>query len=166
MFMATAANEQTEITPTLSFSKFEETVTYFHCDMPIFTHEATDRASFLVAVAQLHVTCGAKQAAIARAFGVPQITIKRAVKLFRAGGAPAFYAPRVRRGAVVLTDAVLEQAQSQLDQGQEASMVAEQLRKSAPASRRNPHGVALAKAKYVRPKRPRGLHANASKAWR
>ena len=48
----------------------------------------------------------------------------------------------------------------------QASMVAEQLRKSAPASRRNPHGVALAKAKYVRPKRPRGLHANASKAWR
>lgn len=117
----------TEITPTLSFSRSEKTVTYFHCDMPIFTHEQSDRASFLVAAAQLHVTCGAKQAAIARAFGVPQITIKRAVKLFRAAGAPAFYAPRVGRGAAVLTDPVLEQAQSQLDEGHEPRRVAEQL---------------------------------------
>lgn len=120
-------NGATQITATLSFSKFEGAVTYFHCDMPIFTHEATDRASFLVAVSQLHVTCGAKQAAIARAFGVPQITIKRAVKLFRAGGAPAFYAPRATRAAVVLTDPVLKQAQSQLDEGQAPNVVAELL---------------------------------------
>ncbi len=119
-------NGATEITQTLSFSKLEQTVTYFHCDMPIFTHEQSDRASFLVAAAQLHVTCGAKQAAVARAFGVPQITIKRAVK-FRAAGAPAFYAPRVGRSAVILTESVLEQAQSQLDEGSEPRMVADLL---------------------------------------
>ncbi len=120
-------NGATEITPTLSFSKTEQAVTYFHSGMPIFTHEQSDRASFLVAAAQLHVTCGVKQAAVARAFGVPQITIKRAVKLFRAAGAPAFYAPRVGRGAVVLTQPVLEQAQSQLDEGNEPRMVADLL---------------------------------------
>lgn len=121
------SNGTTDITPTLSFAKFEETVTYFHHGMPIFSHGQADRASFLVAAAQLHVTCGAKQAAIARAFGVPQITIKRAVKLFRAAGAPAFYAPRVGRGPAVLTDSVLEQAQSQLDTGHEPRMVADLL---------------------------------------
>jgi transposase-like protein len=120
-------NGATEITPNLSFCRDGEDVTYFCCDMPIFTHARDDRASFLVAIAQLHVTCGAKQAVIARAFGIPAITVKRAVKLFRAKGAPGFYAQRNYRGATVLTDPVLQQVQSLLDEGVEARAVAEQL---------------------------------------
>lgn len=117
----------TEITEVLSFCLSGETVTYFVSGMPTFSHDKSDRASFRFMVAQLHVTCGASQAALARAFGVPQITVKRAVKQHRAEGAKGFFAPRVTRGASVLTAAVLEQAQSQLDEGQSAAMIAAEL---------------------------------------
>jgi len=114
----------TEITSTLSFSRVEQTVTYFHSGMPIFSHDQTDRASFRYITAQLHVTAGATQAQLSRAFGVPQITIKRAVKRYRSLGIKGFFAPRVTRGAAVLTNAVIEKAQSQLDAGQSAIAVA------------------------------------------
>jgi hypothetical protein len=120
-------NGATEITPYLSFCVNGEDVTYFHCDMPILTHAKTDRPSFLVAVAQLHVICGVKQAALARVFGIAPITVKRAVKLFREKGAPGFYAQRNYRGAAVLTEAVLTQAQSLLDEGHEPRIVAQTL---------------------------------------
>ena len=96
---------------------FRDTVTYFHYDMPIYTHSKDERASFRFVSALLHVTCGAKQADIARAFGIPKINIKRAVKLYRASGTAGFFEPRTTRGAAVLTEPVLAQAQSHLDCG-------------------------------------------------
>ncbi len=117
----------TEITPTLSFSRTEQLVSYFDSGMPIFSHDQSERASFRYITAQLHVTAGATQAQLSRAFGVPQITIKRAVKLYRSLGIKGFFAPRVTRGAAVLTDSVLEQAQSQLNAGQSALAVATEL---------------------------------------
>ncbi len=120
-------NGATEISERLSFARTGDTVTYFHCGMPVFCHDQHDRASFRLIAAQMSVTCGAKQADIARAFGVPQITIKRAVKQYRAEGIKGFFAPRVTRGPSVLTAAVLEQAQGHLDEGHTAPMVAELL---------------------------------------
>ncbi|NDP41073.1 MAG: hypothetical protein GZ093_20550 [Rhodoferax sp.] len=117
----------TEITPTLSFSRVDQTVTYFHSGMPIFSHDQNERASFRYITAQLHVTAGATQAQLSRAFGVPLITIKRAVKQYRALGIKGFFAPRVTRGAAVLTANVLEQAQGQLNAGQSAIAVATEL---------------------------------------
>ena len=117
----------TEINETLSFARTDGTVTYFQCGMPVFSHDQHDRASFRLIAAQLYVTCGAKQADIAGAFGVPQITIKRAVKQYRTEGIKGFFAPRVTRGPSVLTAEVLEQAQGHLDEGQSAPMVAERL---------------------------------------
>lgn len=114
----------TEIAATLSFCRSDDTVTYFHSGMPVFSHERSDRAAFRLVVAQLHVTCGVKQADLARAFGVPAITIKRAVKLYRGQGAKGFFTPRVTRGASVLTAPVIERAQRHLDEGQGAPMVA------------------------------------------
>ena len=114
----------TAITAALSFCKEDNTVTYFHCGMPIFSHDKDDRASYRLITAQLHVTSGARQAELARAFGVPKISVKRAVKLYRASGAAGFFAERVGRGAAVLTESVLIQAQSQLDTGQEPRAVA------------------------------------------
>jgi hypothetical protein len=107
----------TEITAGLSFCRANETVTYFHYDMPIYSHAQDDRASFRFISALLHVTCGAKQADLARAFGIPQINVKRAVKLYRASGSAGFFAERLYRGAAVLTEPVMAQAQSQLDAG-------------------------------------------------
>lgn len=80
----------TEITSALSFCCIADTVTYFHYDMPIYSHAKDDRASFRFISALLHVTCAAKQAVLARAFGIPQINIKRAVKLYRASGCAGF----------------------------------------------------------------------------
>ena len=114
----------TAITAALSFCAQDSTVTYFHCGMPVFSHGKDDRASFRLITAQLHVTSGAAQAELARAFGVSKISIKRAVKLYRSSGAAGFFAERVVRGAAVLTEPVLVQAQSQLDAGQAPRTVA------------------------------------------
>jgi hypothetical protein len=114
----------TEITPALSFCRTDDTVTYFHYDMPIYSHAQDDRASFRFISALLHVTCGAKQAVLARAFGIPQVNVKRAVKLYRASGSAGFFAQRVYRGAGVLTEPVMAQAQSQLDAGTSPRAVA------------------------------------------
>lgn len=114
----------TAITAALSFCKEDDTVTYFHCAMPVFSHDKDDRASFRLITAQLHVTSGAAQAELARAFGISKISIKRAVKLYRSSGAAGFFAERAVRGAAVLTESVLQQAQSQLDAGQQPHSVA------------------------------------------
>jgi len=114
----------TAITAVLSFCAQDSTVTYFHCGMPVFSHDMDDRASFRLITAQLHVTSGAAQAELARAFGISKISIKRAVKLYRSSGAAGFFANRVVRGAAVLTEPVLLQAQSQLDAGQQSCTVA------------------------------------------
>jgi hypothetical protein len=114
----------TEITEVLSFCRTDETVTYFHYGLPIFSHAQDDRASFRFITALLHVTCGAKQAELARTFGIPKINIKRVVKIYRASGPAGFFAERAHRGAAVLTESVMQQAQSQLDAGQTPREVA------------------------------------------
>lgn len=114
----------TAITAALSFCAQDSMVTYFHCGMPVFSHDKDDRASFRLITAQLHVTSGAAQAELARAFGVSKISIKRAVKLYRSSGAAGFFAERAVRGAAVLTEPVVQQAQSQLDAGQQSHAVA------------------------------------------
>lgn len=114
----------TEITEVLSFCRTDETVTYFHYGLPIFSHAQDDRASFRFITALLHVTCGAKQAELARTFGIPKINIKRAVKVYRSSGSAGFFAERAHRGAAVLTEPVMRQAQSQLDAGQTPREVA------------------------------------------
>lgn len=117
----------TDITPVLSFARTDDTVTYFHHGLPIYSHDRADRASFRQIAAALHVHCGASQADLASAFGVPAITIKRAVKLLRAEGVKGFFAARISRGAAVLTTSVLAQAQSQLDGGKPPRAVADVL---------------------------------------
>jgi transposase len=58
----------------------------------------------------------AQQAEIARAFGVPAINVKRAVKCYREHGTAGFFTPRGgKRRPTVLTPAVLEQLQARLD---------------------------------------------------
>ena len=68
-----------------------------------------------------------KQMDIVRAFGVSSISVKRSVKKYREGGAAAFFqAPRTR-GAKVLTQEVLQQAQEYLNQGYSKAEVAKRL---------------------------------------
>jgi transposase-like protein len=69
----------------------------------------------------------ASQADLYRAFGVTAISLKRSVKLFREKGTAGFYAPRVSRGAAVLTPPVMEKAQQLLDEGNSVAEVAKEL---------------------------------------
>ena len=107
----------THITSMLAFARREGQVTYFNGNMPVFIHADTDLASFRMITAQFVVSGHATQAQIARAFGVAKISLKRAVKLYRAQGPKGFYAPRNTRGPAVLTVAVTAQAQRLLDEG-------------------------------------------------
>ena len=67
------------ITPLLAFRKEDGRVTYFNGSMPVFVHEEGDLASFRMITAQFCANGNAKQSDIARAFGVPKISLKRAL---------------------------------------------------------------------------------------
>jgi hypothetical protein len=117
----------THITPLLAFQADAGRVTYFNGSMPVFIHDVDDLASFRMITAQFCVNGNAKQAEVCQAFGLPKITLKRAVKLYRAEGPKGFYAARKTRGAAVLTAPVLGEAQRLLDEGLETPEVARQL---------------------------------------
>ena len=117
----------THITALLAFSKQGGRVTYFNGNMPVFVHDEHDIDSFRMITAQFCVNGNTKQAEIARAFGIPKISVKRAVKRYREAGPKGFYTKRKGRGPAVLTPAVLEQAQQLLNAGHETPEVADQL---------------------------------------
>jgi transposase len=115
------------ITPELAFERKDGQVTYFNGHMPLFIHAEEDIATFRMITAQFCINGNAKQADISRAFGITQISVKRAVKRYRERGVAGFYEVPPRRGAAVLTEEVLKQAQERFDDGLETSAVAEQL---------------------------------------
>ena len=115
------------ITSELAFEKKDGQVTYFNGHMPVFIHAEDDVATFRMITAQFCVNGNAKQADIARAFGVTLISVKRAVKRYREKGVAGFYQEPNRRGPAVLTPEVLAQAQRLLDEGLETSEIADQL---------------------------------------
>lgn len=116
----------THINPMLAFSKEAGKVAYVTGNLQIYTHEENDSVAFKMITAQFCANGMAKQAEIVRAFGVPSLAVKRAVKLFRQEGTRGFYKPRKRRSAVVLTPEVCAQVQALLDSGLTITEVAEQ----------------------------------------
>jgi transposase-like protein/helix-turn-helix protein len=117
----------TSINSGLAFQKLNGQVTYFNGSMPVFIHDEADLATFRMITSQFCINGNATQAQISRAFGVPSVTVKRYVKLYRKNGPAGFYRERRYRGATVLTPEVLQQAQSILDTGLDPAEVANQL---------------------------------------
>jgi transposase-like protein len=115
------------ITAELAVEKKDAQVTYFNGHMPVFIHAEDDIATFRMITAQFCLNGNAKQADICRAFGLPPISVKRAVKRYREKGVAGFYEEPKRRGPAVLTAPILRQAQALLDEGLETSAVGEQL---------------------------------------
>jgi transposase-like protein len=115
------------ITSELVFEKRDGQVTYFNGHRPVFIHAEQDIRTFRMITAQFCINGSAKQADIARAFGVTLISVKRAVKLYREKGVSGFYEEPKRRGPAVLTAEVLHEAQRRFDEGLDISEVAEQL---------------------------------------
>jgi len=105
------------VTSDLAFEKRNGRVTYFNGTMPVFVHDESDLATFRMITSQFVVNGNCTQSQIVRAFGIPVISVKRAVKRYRDKGPRGFYEPRGTRGPVVLTPEVLEQAQAMLDEG-------------------------------------------------
>ena len=106
----------THITPELAFECRDGVVTYFNGQMPVFRHAVDDRRTFRMIVSQFVENGNARQAEIARAFGVPLVNVKRAVRRYREQGPAGFFAPRGgKRGRTVLTAEVMEKLQDLLD---------------------------------------------------
>ena len=105
----------TLINQNIGFLRQGTTITYIYGNLPVFTHDVDDLASFRMFTSQLYINGSASQAEICRAFGVSKISMLRSVKRYREQGTAGFFAPRVCRGPAVLTSAVLEQVQQLLD---------------------------------------------------
>lgn len=106
----------THITSELAFKKENGTITYFNGSMPVFSHAEDDIKTFRMITSQFCINGNAKQADIARAFGITKIIVKRSVKLYREKGVQGFYAPRNVRGTTVLTADILQKVQNQLNE--------------------------------------------------
>jgi transposase-like protein len=118
----------TEINSRIAVQKEGSMVCYIHGHLPVFQHEEQDVRSFRMFTSQMIATGTVKPKEIVRTFGVPAITVKRYVKLYRDQGAKGFYETKPRHSsASVLKGEVLEQAQRLLDEGRSVPEVAGQL---------------------------------------
>jgi transposase len=117
----------THITALLAFIKEDGNITYFNGSLPVFSHAEEDTQSFRMITAQFCVNGHTQQMEIVRAFGVTKISVKRSVKRYREEGARGFYKQKNRRGAAILTPAVIEQIQQLLSEHEEVADIAAKL---------------------------------------
>jgi transposase-like protein len=118
----------TEITPEVAVQKQDGTVFYLYGHLPVFQHDEKDLKSFRMFTSQMIANGTVKQKDIVRTFGVPLITVKRSVKLYRERGAEGFFKPKERkRSGRVLKGEVLENAQTLLEEGRSVPEVATEL---------------------------------------
>ena len=118
----------TEITPEMAVQKQDGRVFYLYGHLPVFQHAEEDLKSFRMFTSQLIVNGTVKQKDIVRTFGVPLITVKRSVKLYRERGAEGFFQPKVRkRSGRVLKGDVLKRARTLLEEGWSVPEVAREL---------------------------------------
>jgi transposase len=118
----------TEINSRIGVRKEGSTVWYIHGHLPVFQHEERDVRSFRMFTSQMIAGGTVKPKEIVSAFGVPMVTVKRYVKLYREQGPKGFYETKPRHSsASVLKGEVIGQAQRFLDEGRSVPEVAEEL---------------------------------------
>lgn len=128
-FIPVFAMGTVEINPNLAYQKENGRVYYFNGHaMPVFSHSEEDVRSFKMIVSQFCVNGNATQAQIIRAFGIPSITMKRSVKIFRTEGAGGFFVSKSpKRKPRVLTPEVIAEVQKLLDEGATLKEIADKL---------------------------------------
>ena len=115
----------TEINNQVAVQTEAGRVFYLHGHLPVFQHEEQDVRSFRMFTSQMIEGGTVKPKEIVKAFGVPMITVKRYMKLYRDHGCKGFYEAKPRHSsASVLKGEVLEQAQQLLDEGRSVPEVA------------------------------------------
>jgi hypothetical protein len=118
--------DSTPINEHLGCIRRDGQITFFNGQLPVFTHDEKDLASFRLFTSQLVANGSATQGEIQRAFGVPKVAVQRALARYRAHGAKGFFTPPPPRRGRKLTPEVLTQAQALLDQGEDVPAVAGQ----------------------------------------
>ena len=119
----------TEINSRIAVQTEKGQVWYIHGHLPVFHHEEEDVRSFRMFTSQMIVNGTVKPKEIVKAFGVPVITVKRYVKVYREHGAKGFYETKARRSsASVLKGEVRERARTLLEQGRSVPEVAGELK--------------------------------------
>ncbi len=118
-----------EINSRIAVQTEKGQVWYIHGHLPVFHHEAEDVGSFRMFTSQMMVNGTVKPQEIVKAFGVPRITVKRYVQLFRQRGTQGFYQTQPRQSsASVLKGEVRERARTLLEQGRSVPEVAGELK--------------------------------------
>ena len=118
----------TEINSRMAVQKEAGRVFYLYGHMPVFQHAEQDVRSFRMFTSQMIESGSVRPKEIVQTFGVPMITVKRYMKLYRERGSQGFYEAKPRHSsASVLKGKVLEQAQQLLDKGRSVPDVAAEL---------------------------------------
>jgi len=118
----------TEINSQIAVLQKDGTVHYIHGHLPVFHHAESDVRGFRMFTSQMVVDGTVKPKELVRAFGVPMISVKRSVKVYRERGTEGFYAPKPRHSsASVLKGDVLNRAQKMLDEGKSIPEVGKEL---------------------------------------
>jgi transposase len=119
----------TEINRQIAVQNEAGTIYYLHGHLPVFQHGERDVRAFRMFTSQMIVTGTVKPKEIVQAFGVPMVTVRRYVKIYREQGVNGFYAVRPRHSsASVLNGEVLQRAQQLLDEGQSITEVSKNLK--------------------------------------
>jgi hypothetical protein len=118
----------TEINHRVAVEAKDGRVCYVHGHLPVFQHEETDVRSFRMFTSQMIEAGTVKPKEIVQTFGVPMVTVKRYMKVYREHGAKGFYETKARHSsASKLNGETLERAQRLLDEGRSVPGVAEEL---------------------------------------
>lgn len=118
----------TPITACIAFERVEDQIYYYNGHLPVFVHHKDDIKTFRLFTSQMIENGSCKTGDIVHAFGVPSVTVKRALKCLRDHGSKGFYAPPKMKSASTLTAEVAEQAQALLDAGHSVPDVGRELK--------------------------------------
>jgi hypothetical protein len=120
--------EPTHVSDAVSVVRRDGIVWWFHQGMPLGSHAEADVTSFRLQASMVCDGGACKLVEIERAFGVSAISVKRALKQYRAGGARSFFErKRTVREGPVMTAERLREIQSLLDQGLSDRQIGERL---------------------------------------
>jgi len=119
----------TEINSQIAVQKEAGRVCYIYGHLPVFQHREDDVDGFRMFTSQMILNGTVKPKEIVAAFGVPMVTVKRYVKIFRERGAQGFYVAKPRHSsASVLKGEALERARQLLEAGGSVPEVARELK--------------------------------------